>query len=255
MDNELAVIEETEVQPSPRLHAVAVNATEMAAANTEIRSYVEVKIAALAGELADVRESMNIAAEKGWAPGALERMEKRLSTQKLYYEKLVMALDAGYTLVPNMPCDQFAIRVSRTRPEVKAIHRHSDYGKPNGSMRDEREQLLPAGEGRYESPIQTINTTRATETLDGGKTTRWHVTIIPTGFAAIDFPLAAAVPVVMTATQAAMALRLFDRIGIVPQSVRRDADPIVLGQIVRRWGSRERVTSFLIAWHLDLRTL
>lgn len=254
MDNEIATTNPIEVQPPVRLHAVAVNATEMAEANTEIRSYVEAKVASLAAELADVCEAVNLAADKGWATEALTKVEKRLSGQMLYYQKLVLALDAGYTLVPNMPCDQFAIRVSRRRPAIGSRHDDSSYRYPTVNIPDEKEQLLPPGQGRYESPTQIVKTDHAKETIDP-KTTKFHTTVTPTGFAAIDFPLAAAVPVVMTATQAAMALKLFDRIGIVPQQVRYDADPIILGQIVRRWNNTERVTSFLIAWHLDFRTL
>lgn len=122
-------------------------------------------------------------------------------------------------------------------------------------MPDEKCEVLPAGEGRYESPTQLVSERVIKEPQADGKTVKTTTILTPTSFDMIEFPFAAAVPVVMTATQAAMALKLFDRIGIVPQQLRRDADPIVLGQIILRQNGRERVASFLIAWHLDLRTL
>lgn len=73
-------------------------------------------------------------------------------------------------------------------------------------------------------------------------------------FAELEFPLAIAHPVVMDATSHAMALKIFDRIGIVPQSLRH-GDPIVLGQIIRKQGWQTKTASFLIAWYLDVRTL
>jgi hypothetical protein len=73
----------------------------------------------------------------------------------------------------------------------------------------------------------------------------------------VDFPLIAAVPYVMSATQQAMAKRLFDQIGVSPQDGARSADPLIIGQIlgVHQGYSGRKTASFLIAWHLDLRTL
>lgn len=62
----------------------------------------------------------------------------------------------------------------------------------------------------------------------------------------------------MSATQEAMASKIFDQIGISPQGKVRQADPLIIGQILgeRSGYSGERKTaSFLIAWHLDLRAL
>lgn len=265
MENELAVIEGTQEMTMaqaqqidrpkpPSLHAVAVNATEMKEANEEIREAVVRKLEALQAEAEDVGEARFVAQTNNWATATLARVESKLLKQIEYYGKLLLALDAGYTLVPNMPCDQFAIRVKRQQPAEGMRHNESHYGYSDPRVPEEREQILQPGEGRYKSPAQLLRRTQNKEVVDA-KTTKYHVTLTPTEFDAIEFPLAAAVPVVMTATQAAMALKLFDRIGLVPQQVQRNADPIVLGQICWRHGGVERVTSFLIAWHLDLRTL
>jgi hypothetical protein len=71
----------------------------------------------------------------------------------------------------------------------------------------------------------------------------------------MEFPLAIAHPLVMDATAAAMALKIFDRIGVVNNRNQSRGDPIVLGQITRKDGYSTKTASFLIAWYLDPRTL
>jgi hypothetical protein len=251
----IEALEGTSVFPTPRIHAVAVNATEMAEANEQIRDFLRDKIGTLQLEKDGIGEAASVASKNGWKTDALDSAERRLMRQILYYKKLLAAVNAGYTIVPNMPCDQFAIRVNRKRPSVRRQSATSTGSwDPSVSLGDEKEEILPPGEGRYVSPNQMIEQNLHVNELPDGKKSK-TLTVWPTGFDTIEFPFAAAVPVVMNATQAAMSLKLFDRIGLVPQQVRRDADPIVLGQIVLRQNRRERVASFLIAWHLDLRTL
>lgn len=60
----------------------------------------------------------------------------------------------------------------------------------------------------------------------------------------------------MNVVAAAMAKKIFDRIGIVPRTQQRlRGDPIVLGQITRKEGYQTKTASFLIAWYVDARTL
>lgn len=74
---------------------------------------------------------------------------------------------------------------------------------------------------------------------------------------------AVARPEIMTATAEAMALRLFDQIGICDQNAgqhrrRGKGDPLIIGQILMKaskYGDITKPVNFLIAWHLDLRTL
>lgn len=253
MENEIAVIERNlEVQP-PSLHAVGITATEIAESAKQIGGFLREKLRALETELIEIQEAVSIAVDNGWATAALARQEQRLARQVTYYGKLLLAVDAGYTIVPNMPCDQFAIRTSRARP-LRQEQVRTETWRPGIRVPDEREQILPAGEGRYESPSQRVDEYEQIVKTEG-KPDKIKLTAWAEDWDPIEFPFAAARPVVMKATQAAMAMKLFDRIGLVPQRVQRDADPIVLGQVVLRDGRNERVVSFLIAWHLDLRTL
>jgi hypothetical protein len=235
------------------VHAVAVSREEMVEANGQIREFLSVKLDGLRLEHQEMQDAIDVAMANNWKIDVLGKAEKKLRRQVMYYDKLVAALDAGFTIVPNMPCDQFAIRVKRALPRETAIRTATGY-EPNAMLKDETGEILPAGEGRYESPNQLIREERSSFEAKPGTMEHTHF-IRATEWDAIEFPFAAAVPIVMSATQAAMALKLFDRIGLVPQQVRMVEDPIVLGQIVLRENGRERVASFLIAWHLDMRTL
>lgn len=254
---EVLAVKPIDMAMVPKIHAVAINATEMAEANKEITVFITAKLASIQAEKDGITEAYMVAEQNGWKTDALAATEKRLIRDLEYYGKLLLALEAGYTVVPNMPCDQFAIRVDRksaTRfSSYKTDERHTPSNWQMDHIPDQKEQILPAGEGRYESPTPTTDDDSSTHTRDGKLVHTRFIQV--TGFDAIEFPFAAAVPVVMSATQAAMALKLFDRIGIVPQEVKRNMDPIILGQIVRRENGRDRVASFLIAWHLDMRTL
>lgn len=251
---ELAIAEnETSLVPS--FHAVAVNATEMAAQRHHIGSFLRAKCDSLALELAEMSAAYEVARTRKWASGALKNQVRRITSTKCYYDKLLLAVDSGLTIVPNMPCDIFAIRVNRNLPFKQWQHGSgATTWAASPVVHDEKEQHLPAGQGRYVSPEPEFEQSEIKEVI-GDKTTV-HVTQNMTSFGDIEFPLAAAHPVVMEATDAAMKSLIFDRIGIVPATPGRlRGDPIIVGQIVRKVGWNEKVTSFLIAWHLDVRSL
>jgi len=240
---------------TPSFHAVAVNATEMAAQRDHIGSFLRAKVSSLDLELSEMTSAYDVARTRKWASSALKNQVRKITSQKNYYDKLLAAVDLGMTIVPNMPCDIFAIRVKKEIPSRKYQH---GQGPTEWSaapvVHDEKEKHLPAGDGLYVSPIREFEQDKEENVVDGKKTV--YVNQVICDYEAIEFPLAAAHPVVMEATDAAMKSLIFDRIGIVPATGRKlRGDPIILGQIVRREGYNEKVTSFLIAWHLDVRTL
>jgi hypothetical protein len=165
-------------------------------------------------------------------------------------------MEAGYTIVPNMDCNVFAIRTKRQWPKWNGNEgtSHYSYSSASPSIPDEEEMRLPIGEGEYQSIDQKFHE-QHWKTKEGDKEL-YHVRQICDGLDPINFPLAIAHPVVMNTVAAAMAKKIFDRIGIVPASHRRlKGDPIVLGQITRKEGYSTKTASFLIAWYLDPRTL
>lgn len=64
----------------------------------------------------------------------------------------------------------------------------------------------------------------------------------------------------MNATAEAMALKVFDQIGICQPTrnagITRKGDPLIIGQILgKREGWSQKCVSFIIAWHLNLKDL
>jgi hypothetical protein len=74
----------------------------------------------------------------------------------------------------------------------------------------------------------------------------------PTEFVAADFPFKLAKAEIMEATRAALALKVFDRMGALPAA--RAPDPIICGEILlpHRKG---QVVTFFVSWWLDTTTL
>lgn len=240
----------------PSFHAVAVNATEMAESKNQIKVFLETKTAEIEQERLEMQGALDVAIMRKWASTSLKNQVRRIVKRKIYYDKLLEAVNAGFVIVPNMPVDVFAIRIKGDRPSWSHDYGDSKHGFNNASpsVPDETAQELPAGDGNYQSPLVEFSENRVTS--GEGNDKMYHVTQKCEGFQDIEFPLAAAHPLVMNATNRAMVMKIFDRIGIVPQTGRKlRGDPIILGQIVRKEGYSEKVASFLIAWHLDFRTL
>lgn len=254
MSDELMVQDDLAMVPS--FHAVAVNATEMAESKSQIKLFLEEKVAEIGLELAEMTAALEVAILRKWAHLPLKNQVRRIGKRKLYYDKLLAAMNAGFVIVPNMAVDVFAIRRQDDDPSWSYDHGSSKHGFNSASptVADDKAQELAIGVGDYQSPLVEFSETRRIE--GEGENKIYHVTQKSEGFKDIEFPLAAAHPVVMNATNRAMVMKIFDRIGIVPQTHRRlRGDPIILGQIVMRNGYTEKVASFLIAWHLDMRTL
>lgn len=246
MENELALM--------PTFHAVAVNATEMQEANAGIKTWLTAKVASLETIVNETQAALDSAIKNKWKTSALRGCVQREKQRHLYYGKLLAAVQAGYTIVPNMDVDVFAIRVKRWKPaEAAAVNKAVTYNPGVPTPYNEKEQRLGIGEGRYESPVQRVTVSKDDFKNDKGEIVH-RVIARPVDFADIEFPLAIANAQVMDATAQAMSMKIFDRIGVVPRTSRR-GDPIVLGQITWKQGWQTKQASFLIAWYLDPRTL
>lgn len=256
MTTELTVSQENDFALEPQFHAVAINATEMANANAGIKAWLKNKVKSIESDITEVQATLDAAVRHKWKSSGFKSQLQKERKKHLYYGKLLAAVEAGYTVVPNMDTTTFAIRVKREMPKWTGDSGTSSYSYNSASpgVPDETEQRLPVGEGRYESPIQTFSESRSKELKDGKEV--FSVQQVCEGWSDIEFPLAVAHPLVMDATSRAMAMKIFDRIGIVPQGNRKlRGDPIVLGQITRKEGYGTKTASFLIAWYLDPRTL
>jgi hypothetical protein len=241
-------------EPGP-IHLVARNPLEMSEAQSDLGTFFERKIASIAAEVEELSGAIGEAVENGWKIATLDGQHRRALQRKLFYEKCLIATRAGFTVIPDIPIDVFAIRTSRTLPRRNERSSEAYSYTPNARVPDEQPQILSPGEGEYQSPNQLVKDVRGSYKNDKGKEIFFHKQWA-TEFDSIEFPVIAAVPYVMNATQAAMNFRVFDQIGISPQGSVRAADPLIIGQILgNKSGYQQKKVSFLIAWHLDLRTL
>jgi len=229
--------------PAEDLTLVALTPADMVPAQKDLLAWCAQKVDAVKLELADLETNLELATEHGWkhasVVGSIARTKKRI----LYYEKIQAAVTAGYVIVPNFPVDVFAVRVRRAKqPEKTSDSRWGGF--------DAKPELLPAGAGRYVDEKVKYRDESHVETVDGKeKLVRRYVT---DDYDEVDFPIQMVKPAILDATARAMALQVFDQMGVVQNTSGRD--PIVVGQLLDPRGNGRRVT-FFVAWWLDTASL
>lgn len=245
MDTALAVAE-AEQGGTDDMELVALTPSDLLAAQTNLVTWCDRKIKSIRTELSDLRENLRIAKESKWRTSGLSAAINRAEKRIHFYDKINAAVAAGYLIVPNFPIDVFAVRVKRAKPTETV--RDSVWSRHEAAA-----ELLPVGHGRYVDNETIQRDESVTETLPtGGKKTTTR--LIDTDFEdEIGFPVQAVKPVIMDATQRAMALRIFDQIGLV-QNGRKRGDPIIVGRLLDPRGS-ERMVTFFVAWWLNTNTL
>lgn len=224
---------------------VALTPADMAPAQHDLLTWCDGKVAAVQAELRDLETNLELATEHGWKHTTVAAAINRAKKRVLYYEKMKAAVEAGYLIVPNFPIDVFAVRVQRQR-QREATSAYA-YGH---AYKEAKAELLPAGEGRYVDEELLTHDESHTETVDGK--TKTISRYVSGDYDAVDFPVIAVKPAVLAATQRAMALKVFDQVGTVTNSVGRD--PIVVGRLLDPRGNGRCVT-FFVAWWLDLASL
>ncbi len=245
--------EALEVTDQELVHLIATDPHQMADAQSHLKKFLSAKVREMKIELHDVQLSHQVAVQNNWGSATLKRQLGRGQERLLFYEKALAAVVAGYTIIPNFPISVFAVRVKKRTPREIV----SESSWQNGAIRgipDEKPKALPIGEGRYVSPSQIVHS--EVEKIPDGKgrvTTRYLAW--PVEFSKVFFPIKIARPQVMEATSEAMLLKVFDEIGICPPV--RQPDPLIIGRIAmkKRGWQEPMALSFLIAWHLDLRSL
>lgn len=245
MTDELAIVEVAEpMTESTETFVMARNQQEMQAAQTQLVSWANGRVGRALAEVADAETNLAAARQAKWKSGPFERLVRLAKDRVHFYDKLKLALEAGYVIVPDMAMDVFAIRTTRGTPTKNL----SKWGWP----REQASNAPPAGEGRYVDPTAFNQSRRVTETDPSGKpsthTERWAVSFDET----IDFPFKLAKVQVLNATAEAAALKIFDEMGVAP-ATRAKGDPMVIGRINLR-GARKSV-DFVVAWFLDTRDL
>lgn len=233
-------------QPSS-VHLVARNAVEMQQSQGNLMSWLTAKIESITAEMAEYQDSLAEAVANKWSTRGLKKAVSGAFWRREFYQKALDAVKAGFTIVPEFPIDIFAIRVARDTPEGGV--NDARYSRPLPD--NERCEILPTGAGGYVSPRPKVLRWKETRT-DARDKSEYRINLVrPTALQSVEFPIRSARAEVMSATAEAMALKVFDEIGICPPA--RQADPLVIGRI---WLPRTtKSVNFLIAWHLNLSEL
>lgn len=233
---------------SEHLSLVALSPSDLPATQAALGSWCEGRIAHLRGVVADLTKNLEIAARNRW--GSRQSLKQTITreTQRIhYYEKIKAAVEAGYLIIPNFPVDAFAVRVNPEKVRTKS------RGYLSAELTDVEPHLLPPGEGAYvDDTREATDDTFLTKDADGKTITAGDFWVRDYS-EEIDFPLDVVKPVVLEATERAMAMRIFDRLGVVRE---RRADPIIVGQILGpKTGYTQKVVTCFVAWWLNTEDL
>lgn len=226
---------------------VALSPSEMPVVQTALVEWCGNKLAAIGDILTDLRKNLEIATRNRWGSRqSLDRAIKREEKREDYYGKVKAAIQAGYLIIPNFPVSALAVRVK-------------DGSKPRwmtGEWRtnrlvDAQPQQLRAGEGHYVDDQKVVENQ---SWIDESNKTHRRFTANEYD-EEIDFPLVDVKPVILEAAERAMALRIFDRIGVVQQ--RPKEDPILVGQIEGKFSQKgaTHTVTFFLAWWLNVDNL
>ncbi len=248
-ENALAVIDPI-LEQQADFTVIATTPAAMIEAQKSLIDWATRKIEAVGIEMREATEQLAIAVQRKWKTDAWRRQVAKHTKRIEFYEKIKAALNAGYYIVPPFPIDVFAIRTNKAVPKPMAS------GHPDNH--DQDAQILPAGEGRYVDPKPTrAHDTNSVSDGKGGQ--KLVTTYYATEFVEPDFPFKLARSEIRDATNAAMALGIFDKMGVLPRT--RSPDPLVCGQIIvpnqlsYYSGDSLRCVTFFVAWWLDTKTI
>lgn len=231
------------------LQLIASNSEQMIECQQQMQHWFAAKEREARIEMADASSAIPLATSAGFRSGPFERQLKRAGRRAEFYEKARLAVAAGYTIIPAFPVDVFAIRTKRQNPL------RGESGKWNDSH-EQRSESPAAGEGEYKDSIPVVSQ-RKTKAVDseGNQITKYRH--FATEFEdVIDFPMSLAKAEIMESAQVAMALKVFDEIGVLPERSEKKKDPLLVGIIKdHRRPNGARDLMFLIAWYMDTRTL
>lgn len=215
------------------------------AGQTAMIEWVDRKLADERAEQTDMAQNLLQSIQRGWRTEGWERRVAKQKKRVTYYEKIKAALEAGYVIMPAIQMDVFAVRTSKRRPPGKE-HR-------GWATLDAKPDNSPVGEGAYVDRRVEIASRTVERALGDGRTTTDEYRRAVAFDEEIDFPLAMAKPQVLDASGKALALKIFDEVGVLPRS--RRGDPMVIGRVVLNDGPRSKDCSFLICWYVDTRAL
>jgi hypothetical protein len=227
------------------LELTATHAAQMPHLQENLIAWTRNKLATVKAAFEDAAAAMEAAAVAPFNSAPFERLVNEAGKRVNYYAKVLAALEAGFVLMPTIDADVFAVRTKRANPNSQLVKFYAS------SLNDVEAQSLAVGQGRYVSNRALITETTASHQEKDWKTNQEITKQVPAFRAAaldeeIDFPMSMAKPEIIEVTTRAMALKVFDELGISP--ARRSGDPVIFGRIIAPRNKRR--ISFLIAWHV-----
>lgn len=232
----------------------ATTPSEMVEAHCSMISWARQKIEVLKGQAEELRVAFEHAKRCKWKWDTLKRHYDLMVRRVTFYEKIRSALEAGYCIVPNFPVTLFAIRTTSKKPR----HDGGYYAHARAHNFEQDAKVLPQGEGEYKNPQPLVRCGTTPKEFDHGTYKEKKHWCWADAWEALEFPANMARLHVMHAADRAMALKIFDEVGMLPADHKRNPDPLLIGRIIDPrppgWGDKKRV-SFMIAWHIDTSTI
>jgi len=243
------------VAPFPETTVIATNRPQMEAAQDTLIKCAIARRQELRLKLDELEQNLVIAKKNKLKLTTLQGELYKVKRRITFYEKLQNAFEAGFVLIPDMGVDVFAIRTSKARPKQAWTSHTKAYSFDNVWLDDQVPDQSPVGEGEYRDPTALkMQSARPKEDVGkDGKPTYTMEAWNDDWKEEITFPFLLAKPQIVDLTTRAMALKIFDDLGVLPSNTK--ADPMVIGRIHLKEGYASRTLNFLVAWFVDTKTL
>lgn len=243
-------VESVPALPLSNVDVVAENSDEMALAQSSLVEWFRAKLKLVRVEAAELRFAYQQAVERKWKSSTLQRHADLALKRVEFYEKVLGALEHGYQIVPSFPVTAFMIRTNRKNP-LRMV-------TPNYWAKHTQEpEGLPTGEGAYKNPFPVVRQ----ETLSPATQTQSEkVRYWAESWESVEFPVSMAAPRIIEATTRAMALKIFDDIGILPGHAPSEGtraprgDPVIVARIKqpKKYPAENvRWVTFIVAWRMN----
>jgi hypothetical protein len=257
---ERAPVEMPPLRPGEDIVVIAKSPEEMATAQHALVGWCDSKISVMEMEAREAAENVNQAQKRKWKVAPFRKTYELAQGRVAYYQRMKAVLEAGYVIVPDMPAQTLVIRTGQREPR----HQKTDSTYYGHTLPQAKSDGAPVGKGQYVSPEYKRHNWDTSSKDSAGRESITHHSRVRGFDTEFAFPMLAVKPQVLDEVGKAMALKVFDEIGILPagsgpkKTMMRATtmpDPIVVGRIVRYEGAKRIVCSFLITWWLDSRTL
>src|ERR1700722_14778186 len=197
----------TGLAPAETSTLVALTPSDMRVAQQQLGEFIAARKRALDADYNELATALESAHKHGWATKALRNQLNKVQKRIIFYDKMALAVEAGYVIMPSLPMDVIAIRTRAQKPRDTTGESYNAF--------EQGAQALPAGEGDYQNPKPTRDNFE--ETRKNAKGEEYQKTVwFPVAFEDdLEMPIDLCKPQLLDRTRAAMAAKLFDEIGVV----------------------------------------